>query len=575
MRQRLLIPGVGALFAAAVACAFGLDAITSYRDRVAAVERETQTMAALLADQARQLVAGTDQTLRVAALAYDDWLNDPRRSGDTGYRMLKSIKGGSDVVDSLNWFDARGDRVAASFAANVPPLNIRDREHFHVHVEAADAGMFMGAPVHARTMDKLIAVVSRRIDSPHGEFAGVVSAVLNMSYLEQVLKRYRALAGVHATLYLRDGTYVAHYPNPESRIGRTNAHTRLFREELPKAEQGTYHTTTEVTREERIFSYRAVSGYPIVAVVSMTRATALAPWFNRLRQTGGFALLALAAAAIGTALIYRQARRLEAERKRAIEAQFAAEDANRGKSEFLAHMSHELRTPMNAVIGFTQMMSHEIFGPIGSAKYREYLNDIAISGQHLLHVVNNVLDLAKVEAGKWEMEEEPVPLREFCMSTVQMVRERAREARIGVEVDPAAPAATVRADQRLLRQILLNLVINGIKFTEPNGRISIGWALREDGALAIAVGDTGVGMSPEDAKRVLEPFGRGSALLARTRHETGLGLPLCKRFVEMHGGSLVIASALGQGTRVTVILPRERVVPTESSPASSLAAVAA
>jgi len=169
MRQRLLVPGVGILFAASVACAFGLDAITSHRDRLAAAERETHNMAALLADQARQLIAGTDQTLRVAALAYDDWLNDPRRSTDTGYRMLKSIKGGSDVVESLNWFDARGERVATSLSPEPPAINIRDREHFHVHAERADAGMFMGPPVHAKSLDRLIAVVSRRIDSPHGE----------------------------------------------------------------------------------------------------------------------------------------------------------------------------------------------------------------------------------------------------------------------------------------------------------------------------------------------------------------------------------------------------------------------
>jgi len=381
-----------------------------------------------------------------------------------------------------------------------------------------------------------------------------------MSYLVQVLKRYRSLAGVHATLYLRDGTYIAHYPNPEARIGRVNAHTRLFREELPKADQGTFHTTTEVTREERIFSYRTVPGYPIVAVVSMTRSTALAPWYNRIRQTGGLALLAILASAIATALIYRQARRLETERLRALEAQFAAEAASRSKSEFLAHMSHELRTPMNAVIGFTEMMSREVYGPIGSPKYREYLGDIAMSGQHLLHVVNNVLDLAKVEAGKWEMEETPIRLREFCLSTAQMVRERARAAHVGVDVDADAPSVTVAADPRLLRQIVLNLVINAIKFTEPGGRVSISWSLRADGSLALAVRDTGVGMSPEDAKRVLQPFGRGSALRARARHETGLGLPLCKRFAELHGGELAITSVLGAGTCVTVVLPEERVL---------------
>ena len=570
MRERLLIPGVGGLFAVVVICAFGLDAVTSYRERVASAERETRNMAALLADQSRQLISGTDQTLRVAALAYDDWLNDPRRSADTGYRMLKSIEGGSDAVDALNWFDTRGDRIASSLSPNPPAVNIRDREHFHAHAERADVGMFMGAPVRARTFDGLIAVVSRRIDSPTGQFAGVASAILNMSYLGQVLKRYHVLAGAHVTLYLRDGSYIAHYPNPAARVGRTNAHTRLFREELPKAESGTYHGFAEVSAEHRIFSYQAVTGHPLVVQVSMTRATALAPWHGRIRLTGGLAVFAIFAAAVATAMIYRQTRRLGGERRRAIEAQFAAEDASRSKSEFLAHMSHELRTPMNAVIGFTEMMTKEVFGPIGSPKYREYLNDIAMSGQHLLHVVNNVLDLAKVEAGKWEMEEESVRLRDFLLSTAQMVRERARAAQVAVAIGNAGPPLTLRADPRLLRQILLNLVINGIKFTESGGRVGIGWALREDGGVAIEVRDTGVGMSPEDAKRVLQPFGRGSAQLARARHETGLGLHLCKRFAEMHGGRVEITSELGKGTTVTVVFPQERV--SDDSGASAAAA---
>lgn len=560
MRERLLIPGVGTLFAVAVVSAFALDAVTGYDERMKAAERETRTMAALLADQTRQLISGTDQTLRIAVLAYDEWLNDPRRSTETGYRMLKSIEGGSDVVGSLNWFDARGERIASSLSPAPPAVNIRDREHFHVHAERKEAGMFMGAPVYARTLDGLIAVVSRRIDSPSGEFAGVASAVLNMTYLREALRRYHALAGVHVTLYLRDGSYIAHYPNPEPRIGRTNAHTRLFRAELPTADRGTYRGLAEVSAEQRIFSYEAVAGYPLVVQISMTRATALAPWYGRIGLTGGLAIFAIAAAAVATAMISRQTGRLRAERRRAVEAQFAAEDASRSKSEFLAHMSHELRTPMNAVIGFTEMMSKEVFGPVGSPKYHEYLRDIAMSGQHLLHVVNNILDLAKVEAGKWEIEETVSDLRELCESTMQMVRERARSADVMLSVAPAAPFVAIRADRRLMRQILINLLTNGIKFTERGGRVTLGWARHDDGSVGLIVTDTGAGMTEEDRRRVLEPFGRGSAKLARARHDTGLGLSICRQFTEMHGGRMEIESELGKGTTVTVILPRERIV---------------
>jgi len=312
--------------------------------------------------------------------------------------------------------------------------------------------------------------MARKANSP-----AVAVAVLDFSHLTRVLKRYHTLGNVKVSLYLRDGTYVAHYPDPESRMGRTNAHTRLFSDELPKAEQGTYHAFADVSQEHRIFSYLAVEGYPLVVQISMPRGIALAPWYGRIGLTGGLAILAILAAAVATGMIHRQARRLGVERLKALEAQLTAEHASRSKSEFLAHMSHELRTPMNAVIGFSQMMSSEIFGPVGSPKYHEYLNDIATSGQHLLQVVNNVLDLAKVEAGKWEMQEEVVGIRELCLAATQMVRERARSAGIVIEIARDAPELSVCADPRLLRQILINLVINSIKFTEPGGRVRLGW----------------------------------------------------------------------------------------------------
>jgi signal transduction histidine kinase len=292
----------------------------------------------------------------------------------------------------------------------------------------------------------------------------------------------------------------------------------------------------------------------------MTHAVALAPWYDRIGITGMVTALALLGAFLASTFIWRQAVRVRRQERIAQEARLLAEHSSRSKSEFLAHMSHELRTPMNAVIGFTEMIRREVFGPVGSPKYQEYLRDISVSGQHLLHVVNNILDLAKVEAGKWEMEETVSDVRELCDSTIQMVRERARSAEVGLSVAPSAPALAIRADRRLLRQILINLLTNGIKFTERGGRVTLWWALGQDGALALNVTDTGVGMTDDDRRSVLEPFGRGSAELARARHDTGLGLSICRTFAEMHGGRMEIESALAKGTTVTVVIPRARVL---------------
>jgi signal transduction histidine kinase len=559
LRERLAIFCVGVFFAAGAVGAFGLDAYTSRQDRIAAAERETRNIASLLAEQMRQFIATTDQTLKAAMVVRDEWLADAYRTSVSGHRMLRSVEVRSDFVDRVVWTDARGDIQAASDLEAFGERNIADREHFRFHAERPGGSLYISAPFVARRDGQWSAAVTRRIETRDDAFQGVVSAVLDLTYLERVLERYHA-TGVHLSLFLRDGRYFARYPEPERRIGQTRAGGYLFTERLPKASSGTFHAPATSDGHLRIYSYQTVQHYGLVVSVSMPKSVALAPWFSRIGITGSVTGLALIGSIFATWFIGRQARRLARQERIAHEARLVAEHASRSKSEFLAHMSHELRTPMNAVIGFTEMMTKEIFGPVGSPKYREYLGDIAVSGQHLLHVVNNILDLAKVEAGKWQMEEEEIDLRELCESTIQMVRERARSAAVSVVTDPASPATRIRADRRLMRQIVVNLLTNGIKFTERGGTVSLGWHALADGGIELTVADTGVGMTEEDCRRVLQPFGRGSAELARARHDTGLGLSLCKQFTEMHGGRLGLSSRPGQGTTVSVTLPAARVV---------------
>jgi signal transduction histidine kinase len=477
---------------------------------------------------------------------------------------------GSDFISRIVWTDAKGKVLVSSAAAAPPPVDMFDRPHFQFHVDRMGGGMYISAPFRARLADRWISTVTRRIDTPNDQFVGIAAAVINASYLARVLERYHAAGRVRISLFLRNGTYLASYPDPDERYGETRAHGRLFSAELPRAAHGTFHAPSISSGEERISSYRTIDGYTLVVNVGMARRVALAPWYDRIRVTGAVSALALLGSLLATGFIWRQSRRMQRQERIAQEARLAAEHASRSKSEFLAHMSHELRTPMNAVIGFTEMMSKEVFGPVGSPKYREYLGDIAVSGQHLLHVVNNILDLAKVEAGKWAMEESVCDMRELCESTMLMVRERARAAKVALVAAPASPPVTIRADRRLMRQILINLLTNGIKFTEARGKVTLWWSLEANGDVALHVSDSGVGMTDDDIRRVLEPFGRGSADLARARHDTGLGLSICRQFAEMHGGRMEIASELGKGTTVTVVLPQGRV--SDNSRASAAAA---
>jgi signal transduction histidine kinase len=246
--------------------------------------------------------------------------------------------------------------------------------------------------------------------------------------------------------------------------------------------------------------------------------------------------------------------------KEALSQALAAEaHASHAKSAFLASMSHELRTPLNAVIGFSEMMVAEISGPI-SARYRDYAKDIHGSGTHLLSLINDVLDLSRLDAGQGELQEEAFDLADLISESLRLVSAQATKARIAISTDFAPHPPLVRADRRRIKQIILNLVSNALKFTPANGRVRVQTELTAQG-VAITVCDSGIGIAAEDIPRALEHFGQVDSSLARKYEGTGLGLPLARRLAELHGGSLTLKSAVNLGTTVTVSLPLERLVP--------------
>lgn len=258
---------------------------------------------------------------------------------------------------------------------------------------------------------------------------------------------------------------------------------------------------------------------------------------------------------IGRREAEHQASALERTAKRAAEAQLRAEQAARVKTDFVAHISHELRTPLNAVIGFGELLERQIFGPLGNPKYIEYAHDIRESGQHLLSLINDVLDLSKIEAGRMELNWETLVPQEVVRASLVLVSAQANARGTPIRIEVSDDLPLLHGDARAIKQILVNLLSNALKFTPSGGDVRIVAEAEDDGVL-FTVSDDGPGMTPAEIEIALTPFGQVSGMVADSERGTGLGLALANRLAELHGHPLEIRSAPGRGTRVSFRVPR-------------------
>ena len=249
------------------------------------------------------------------------------------------------------------------------------------------------------------------------------------------------------------------------------------------------------------------------------------------------------------------ARELEEARDEALTKRFEAETANASKTAFLANMSHELRTPLNAILGFSEIIAKECFGPVGSARYAEYAGDIHASGAHLLSLINDLLDVAKIEAGRMEIQPEVLDAQKTFETALKLVSAKARERRqeLVIEIDPGAPQ--LYADERALKQILINMVSNAVKFTPDGGRIAVLGSRARNGGFQVMVEDNGPGIPREKLDRIFKPFSQVDNRYDRQGGGTGLGLALVRGLCELHGGRAWLESEAGKGCRAYVIFP--------------------
>ena len=236
------------------------------------------------------------------------------------------------------------------------------------------------------------------------------------------------------------------------------------------------------------------------------------------------------------------------------------EDGERFRSNFFAHMNHELRTPLNSIIGFSDVMANERYGRIGNERYAGYVKDIHFSGMHLLSLINDVLDMSKIEAGQLTVEDEVFPLSDLMHETVTLLAQQADAKAITVGIEYEADAAYLRADPQLCKQVFLNLLDNAIKFSHVGGAITVGFGTADHGGAVVTIADTGVGIAEADIDRVVEPFIQSRHDVTVAHHGTGLGLTLCDNIMKLHGGTLKMESELNKGTLVTVSFPPDRTI---------------
>ncbi len=405
--------------------------------------------------------------------------------------------------------------------------------------------------------DRWIQIHERRMKD--GSIVGVWSDITAIKHREEVLResedRYAiAMESTSEGLWhwdvLRDEVYIA--PRLAAIIGITAPDSKKARLIFDKH----VHPDDQLRRQHAFLEHLKGGSSSYRCEYRLRRADGSYLWvldtgLARRDQDGRVYRMAGSVADISAR------RNQEIELRRAKEQ---AESASRTKTEFLANVSHELRTPLNAVIGFSDIIRHELLGPIGKVKYREYADDIYNSGMHLLDVINDILDVAKIEAGKVELHEETVGVDQCAQAALRLVKQRASANAVHLECNVPADLPPLRADDRKVKQILINLLSNGVKFTPSGGYVAISALLTATGAMRITVQDTGIGIAKEDIQKALSPFGQVDSHLARKYQGTGLGLSLVQALVALHGASFNLTSEAGCGTTVTVEFPPERVL---------------
>ena len=520
-------------------------------DDIAEAEHTASNLARAFEEHIFRTVRGLDQALlrvRAAYTAQPSAFDPDAAMRDSGVL--------TDQIVGIMLINTEGFLVWSS-AGSQPDGYFGDREAFAFHKENPRDELYISKPT-VSAAGRPTVLITRRIALADERFGGVVAISLDPSYLTSFYNSIDIGPGGTIALIGTDGFLRARPLKGPFELGQDLRNSSVIRAEMVKPD-GLIHALSAYDGIMRILAYRTLTTLPLVVSVGITEEDALALYGHQKRAVvfAGFLLTMI----FGTMayLLIRQVGAQARVEEQLRQAKNDAEAANLAKSEFLANVSHELRTPLNAVIGFSEIMRDALMGPIDN-RYREYAQDIHDSGQHLLRLIGDVLDLSKIGAGKLDLHDEPVDLGQLLLTCQRLIAERAREGQITVEIDAARDLPVVLSDPLRMKQIILNLMSNAVKFTPEGGRVTARAAPDAEGGVTVTIADTGIGMSAADIEVALEPFRQVDNAMSRRYEGTGLGLPLAKQLTELHGGALDIESEPGVGTTARVRLPARRVL---------------
>ena len=479
----------------------------------------------------------------------DHWQNWP---ADHGYEFLHAriTRSGMPQVRDFALFDHSGKQLFHSSINPAPSITIQDRPYFKEIKNGADEVSW--GPYRGRNTGNYTFAIAHRLEDSTKSFSGVLFAAVEPDYFQVVCNQLRPDAAMSGMFVNREGIIIA-------------ACNGLGQIDMPAVKiigQDALDTTQSnpdydaLASAQTIVFHRQLRSHPGISVIgTASTVLLLSSWRELERQyvtLAGGSIAALILAGLGLAAYLSLSAQREEDLRRMNE-RLTATDAS--KSRFLATMSHELRTPLNSIIGFTDLVSSESFGPIGDHQYLEHAGYAGSSAHHLLTLINSILDYSKIESGTMKLTPTRLQVVTIVKASAHMLRNMAHTAGVTIKVEAQPDMPEILADERAMRQIMVNIISNAIKFNANGGSIAIDASATSDG-INVVISDTGTGIPNEEIERIMRPFEQLDNKYSRTRDGTGLGLSIVEGLIRLHGGAIQIASEVGKGTKVTVRLPK-------------------